>query len=199
MGCFQVDTNLLSENYRFQVPVNGRMALTPCGIFALGRSGVFITIDPQQIGDKSQVDVFSKGLTLIQVSWMAIQAIARKLSGLPLSLLELHTLVHAICALAMYFFWFNKPAGVRDPTIVDEAIGNLLFGTGGSVNRMACKHPLSEATQPRINHFLTARLSNARGTPDTYDKRGYLYKALILIQLASIIVFGAYGGVHMTA
>jgi len=46
--------------------------------------------------------------------------------GLPLTLLEIHTLVHVFCALVMYGFWFKKPVRVRDPTMVDGPTGDEL-------------------------------------------------------------------------
>lgn len=45
---------------------------------------------------------------------------------LPISLLELNTSGHAICALLIYFLWWHKPFEVDDPTIVkSELLDNL--------------------------------------------------------------------------
>jgi hypothetical protein len=41
------------------------------------------------------------------VLWMVLQCCIRAAMGLPLALLEIHTLIHALCALAMYAFWFQ--------------------------------------------------------------------------------------------
>jgi len=46
------------------------------------------------------------------------QSIARKVHGYPLTLLELHTLVHVICAFAMYALWFRKPLDIQEPTVI---------------------------------------------------------------------------------
>ena len=51
---------------------------------------------------------------------MIIQCIARKHEHLSLSLLEVHTLVHIICAVAMYGFWLRKPLNVQDLTLLDS-------------------------------------------------------------------------------
>ena len=72
--------------------------------------------------------MLAKGLVCFQVTWMVVQvqhnvpftwqtlegfnqlyqqAIARKASGYPLALLELHTLVHVLCALIMYSLWIK--------------------------------------------------------------------------------------------
>ncbi|KAI5810409.1 hypothetical protein BZA77DRAFT_271667, partial [Pyronema omphalodes] len=72
----------------------------------------------QTISDKSKADNLAKGLVCFQVSWMTIQTISRKIEGLPLTVLEIHTLVHVVCALFMYILWFKKPVDVRDPTVI---------------------------------------------------------------------------------
>ena len=59
------------------------------------------------IDDRSKANTLQKGLVLLQVGWMALQCIARKVHGLPLALLELHTMVHVVCAITMYAFWFK--------------------------------------------------------------------------------------------
>ncbi|KAK4158965.1 hypothetical protein QBC43DRAFT_305070 [Cladorrhinum sp. PSN259] len=51
----------------------------------------------------------------------------RKAYGLPLCLLELHTMVHVICAIVMYIFWMEKPLNLTNfekiqvpQTIIDD-------------------------------------------------------------------------------
>ena len=48
-----------------------------------------------------------------------IQGIGRLDCGLPLPLLELHTIMHVLCAVSMYWFWWDKPLDVRYPIILD--------------------------------------------------------------------------------
>jgi hypothetical protein len=50
---------------------------------------------------------------------MAGQTIERQIAGYPITLLEVHTLVHVVCAVIMYGLWIQKPLNVKDPTIVD--------------------------------------------------------------------------------
>ncbi|KAF8248679.1 hypothetical protein K440DRAFT_642097 [Wilcoxina mikolae CBS 423.85] len=219
MGGFQIDTTQLSEDSRKQIfPISDRMALTTCGIIALARAGVFIPLDRRIIGYKSQVNVITKLLTILQVSWMVIESSARKANGLPLSLLEIHTLVHAFCALIMYMFWFKKPVGVRDPTIADKIDIAMLFGDGENSQRIEFMHPEPPAccrspdpptcrmnfreahimkcshTESNINHFISLRPANARDTP-------YEFKPLPALGLvcAAFVVFGAYAAMHMGA
>ncbi|KAH6701969.1 hypothetical protein BKA61DRAFT_200191 [Leptodontidium sp. MPI-SDFR-AT-0119] len=70
-------------------------------------------------------------LVCVQVLWVAGQAIERKVAGLPISLLEYHTLVHVVCALVMYVLWFQKSYDIQYPTLVGtqdfpEALGFIV-------------------------------------------------------------------------
>jgi hypothetical protein len=83
----------------------------------LAKNGPFCQANRSYIQDKSKADILAKGLVYIQVLWVADQAIERKLSGYPITLLEIHTLVH-VCDLIMYGLWAQKPLNVQDPTLV---------------------------------------------------------------------------------
>ena len=83
------------------------LTLTAKGVAALARQGYFVNIDPRAIEDKSKANVFTKLFICIQVSWMVIQCIARSAAGYPLSLLEIHTMVHVACALMVYVVWWS--------------------------------------------------------------------------------------------
>ena len=60
-------------------------------------------------------------LVLAQVTWILSQTLARRALGYPITLLELHTLIHVAIALGMYGLWFRKPLDVRDPMWVDAS------------------------------------------------------------------------------
>ena len=94
------------------------VVLSPRAVRLLARRGHFIDISDSEIRDKSKADLLAKGLVILQVTWMFLQSISRKAAGLPLSPLEIHTLVHAGCAMCMYALWFRKPFDVRAPTLV---------------------------------------------------------------------------------
>ena len=66
------------------------------------------------IQDKSKADTLAKVLVVLQVSWLFLQCVARASRSMPLTILEVHTLVHAVCAMLMYAFWFEKPLDIRD-------------------------------------------------------------------------------------
>lgn len=73
----------------------------------LAERGHWFKVRKQDIDEKSKADPLQKVLVLIQVSWMVIQCIARRASDLPLSLLEIHTMVHVVCAMILYACWFQ--------------------------------------------------------------------------------------------
>ena len=100
MGGFVYDV----KNLRDDLSV---VTLTPCGIIALARQGQFVDISTEDITDKSKAGIFTKSFVCVQVSWMVIQCIARKTIGYPLALLEIHTMVHVVCALTIYVLWWK--------------------------------------------------------------------------------------------
>ena len=83
------------------------LPLTAHGIVLLAESGHFVTISKTRLEDKSKANILQKVLVVAQVSWMAVQCAFRGSLGLPISLLEVHTLVHVACAMLMYAFWIQ--------------------------------------------------------------------------------------------
>lgn len=100
MGGFVYDVENLADDPSL-------VTLNPRGIIALARQGQFVDISTEDIEDKSKADIFTKSLVCVQVSWMVIQCIARKAAGYPLTLLEIHTMVHVVCALTIYVLWWK--------------------------------------------------------------------------------------------
>jgi hypothetical protein len=80
-----------------------------------------VKVSRSSIDDRSKADLLQKGLVLLQVTWMAVQCIARKAYGLPITLLELHTMVHVVCAFSMYAFWLKKPLDVKSAEVLDKS------------------------------------------------------------------------------
>ena len=100
MGGFVYDVKNLVDDYSL-------VTLTPLGVIGLARQGQFVDISTEDITDKSKADVFTKSLVCVQVLWMVIQCIAREAAGYPLTLLEIHTMVHVVCALIIYVLWWK--------------------------------------------------------------------------------------------
>ncbi|PMD28467.1 hypothetical protein NA56DRAFT_653172 [Hyaloscypha hepaticicola] len=96
--------------------------LTTNGLLFLADQGYFFEVSTETIADKSKANLLAKSLVCLQVLWVAGQTIERKIAGYPISILEIHTLVHVFCALIMYTLWFQKPYGVNEPTIIGSGI-----------------------------------------------------------------------------
>ncbi|KAF7516689.1 hypothetical protein G7054_g14046 [Neopestalotiopsis clavispora] len=121
--------------------------LTPDGVYQLLRMGYWFPVTRDLIDDKSKANNFQKGLVLLQVGWFAIQCTARKAYGLPLSLLEIHTVVHVATASIMYVFWFRKPLDIREPELWDDTTGGVLeFHTHISLLSLTLQSSLDSIT-----------------------------------------------------
>ncbi|KAI9887261.1 MAG: hypothetical protein M1823_000932 [Watsoniomyces obsoletus] len=102
------------------------LTFTPAGMLELARVGLLPTIPPESVQDKSKADALAKVLVLLQAGWFLVQSIARIARGLPLTLLEVHTIVHIACAFGMYVIWFKKPYNVNSAQICeDESVVNM--------------------------------------------------------------------------
>ncbi|PQE23332.1 hypothetical protein CJF30_00011210 [Rutstroemia sp. NJR-2017a BBW] len=92
--------------------------LKPQGVLDLCNYGCWVYIPTTKIDARSKADQIQKALVLLQVSWLALQCIARRAYGLPLTLLEVHTMIHVACAVILYVLWFEKPLDVSDPEMI---------------------------------------------------------------------------------
>lgn len=70
-------------------------------------------VDEVEISDRSKGDELTKGLAIIQTGWFVIQCIARGVTGLHITELEVVTLAFASLNLITYILWWNKPLDVR--------------------------------------------------------------------------------------
>ncbi|KAL8687714.1 MAG: hypothetical protein Q9218_006194, partial [Villophora microphyllina] len=127
MGGLAVDVSHIHDRLK-------KILLTPNGVIYLAKKGYFFDVLDADIKDKSKANALAKGLVLLQITWTVLQCLSRKVVGLPLSVLEVHVLVHAGCALMMYTLWFNKPLDVEaslDVTsrIPDEVLALMLVRT----------------------------------------------------------------------
>lgn len=75
----------------------------------------FPMITAAEIHDKARGDFLSKAIVVLQSLWFILQCVARGKQGLALTELELVTLALASLNGVMYFFWWDKPLGVREP------------------------------------------------------------------------------------
>ena len=54
-------------------------------------------------------------LTTVTAAWFCAQCLARLTQRVGISLLELNTLGHALCALLIYCLWWKKPLDTKEP------------------------------------------------------------------------------------
>lgn len=151
-----------------------RLTISPKGIYFLARHGHFLRIPESTIEDKSKADVLAKLLVCLQVTWLLIQTVGRKIAGYPITLLEVHTLVHVACAIAMYGLWFQKPLDIRDPAWVDASgfqdllalmlvrnygFGNRLHldGEAGPIPVQSLQHSYQTGSESSYLHIYPSR------------------------------------------
>lgn len=75
-------------------------------------------ISKNEIKDKSKADGLAKTLSCIQAGWLVVQCIGRAEQHLPISTLELTTLVFVMNSLLVYALWWYKPTDVEVPTVL---------------------------------------------------------------------------------
>ena len=178
MGGFVVDVSHLHSTY-------SRLTISPKGVAFLAKYGHILTIPESTIRDKSKADMLAKTLVVIQVSWMLVQTIARRIAGYPITLLEVHTLIHVAIAIGMYGLWFLKPMDIKDPTWVDSCdfedllalmlVRNYGFGSkakraqgqGPSVSIKAVHHEYSNGSESAYLRFYGESGMNRDGADQT--------------------------------
>ena len=101
------------------LPQKCRATITPSGtqFLATFAPQLIPQIRPEEIKDKSKEDGFAKFLRCAQIAWFCLHVVTRMSQGLPLSLLELNTSAHVMCALFIYTRWWNKPWNITYPSL----------------------------------------------------------------------------------
>ena len=110
------------------------LTITPTCVEQCFRLEEFEGIDLQfltkeSIAGRSKKDYFTKFITTIQALWFCVQFFVRINESLPISLLELNTFAHSVCALITYSHWWHKPSDIDDPFVLhtdqSEALKDL--------------------------------------------------------------------------
>lgn len=89
------------------MPSPRTVSISPRGLIRLAEKDHWLYISRKRIDDKSKADYIQKALVLTQILWMVTQCVTRYVNDLPLTLLEIHTVVHVICAVFLYACWFQ--------------------------------------------------------------------------------------------
>ena len=114
---FDLEESCVIERDTFTAK-NSRLTLTPRGMALLARCGFLPRISKEDIVDKSKADNLSKMISLGQALWMLAQIVGRLIVDLPVTLLEVNTLAHVMCALLIYILWWDKPKLINEPTVL---------------------------------------------------------------------------------
>ena len=102
----------------------------------------------EEFGDKSKAYTVTKGLVCLQAGWFYIQSIVPIVKGLPLTLLEIHALIHIIHTFYVYQLCLAQEALQRqcnDQRIFDLA--SLFALDMGRDNDQSCYDQSSSYTQ----------------------------------------------------
>lgn len=117
MGGFVIDTE--DRDLPDLIDKNPRLSLTAQGVLFLANHGHDMSyISETSIKDRSKADGLAKLLVCLQSGYMIVQYAGRLAAHLPMTLLEINTLGHVLCALIMYLFWREKPQDIHDATII---------------------------------------------------------------------------------
>ncbi|KAK5746853.1 hypothetical protein LTR17_000483 [Elasticomyces elasticus] len=118
MGGFAIDLPKSDHNI---VPGNpDRIRLTVEGLKLMTSIDLKLLpdISREAIQDKSKASPLAKTIVCLQALWFCVQCITRLVQGLSISLLELNTFAHALCAFVIYGLWWNKPLDVEEPLLL---------------------------------------------------------------------------------
>lgn len=121
MGGFVFD--FLDENGEldgptFLPPGQTRMCISSAGVQFLLRHDPDLIPDISEgsITDRSKGSSLGKAILIAQLAWFCTNCISRLAQHLPLSLLEIATVAHGLCAMITYVLWWYKPLNLTDPT-----------------------------------------------------------------------------------
>lgn len=115
MGGFALDLDVSDLDERKK---SGLLVLTPRGVKLLAECGYLPNISEEEILDKSKTDFLGRLISLLQAIWMLAQVLGRVAANLPVTLLEVNTLAHVLCALIIFFLWWKKPKQINEPTVL---------------------------------------------------------------------------------
>lgn len=108
MGGFMLCPLYPSKQHGFPLRSEDLIYLLEKGLLVSSDLGIL----KEDVADKGKADMVAKLLVCSQALWMTVNCLCRKISGLPVSLLEVHVVVHVLCTMVVYLFWWRKPQDV---------------------------------------------------------------------------------------
>ncbi|KAF8535120.1 hypothetical protein BDD12DRAFT_808816 [Trichophaea hybrida] len=130
----------------------------------------------ETLADKGQASNIAKLLVYAQITWLLIEISARKVVGLPITLLEVHVVIQIMMALVMYRFWWNKPLDVREPiTFKLQCTVHIRDNTPNQPhsNNEMCE--LSKLKSTNNNHPRRSLKSQAQAKQVKWRTQGHTY------------------------
>jgi hypothetical protein len=121
MGGFVFDTSKLDPGFLKHGQVHATLTHTALRVIAKGAPSYLPDISKEAIRDKSKANSFAKFLVCVQTCWFIAQTSGRLATRLPISLLEMNTLLHAVCCLLIYLAWWHKPLDIGEPYLIDAS------------------------------------------------------------------------------
>lgn len=195
--CAKVQTESNEKSYRY--------AITPDGVRHLVQKHKWVPdIEISKVQDRSKASMFVKVLFILQgksqlskgdeyvplilaALWFCTQCIGRLAQSLAVSLLELRTFAHAICALLCCAFWWKKPADVYTSQNFARKRDNSR-DVNPLINDMGWEKP-HERGYKEDNAYLVRRARNAPWCLFDYNLNNWAGASLIP-------VCAIYGGLH---
>ncbi|KZW01082.1 hypothetical protein EXIGLDRAFT_761092 [Exidia glandulosa HHB12029] len=154
-----------------------RMVISRAGVkYLMERAPELIPdIAAVDIADRSKAGATGKALLCCQVLYFCGSCVARLRQSLPLSLLEITTIAHSLCALLAYAMWWYKPQDVEQPTLISGEQARQLCALMFMSSNTELYYPLGVGTShlwpSEIEYLTTSPCSDAeaardRGTTD---------------------------------
>ncbi|KAI0059806.1 hypothetical protein BV25DRAFT_1828514 [Artomyces pyxidatus] len=104
--------SIIMGGYHYYREGKPQHPLSRYDVVSLVESGDLVPPTDEEIQNWSQSDMLSKALAITQTLWFVLQAIARRVEGLPITQLEVMTLAYTTITVAMYIAWWEKPQNV---------------------------------------------------------------------------------------
>lgn len=112
-SCYLPDNDLESEKFVPSWSI-GTWFITKASFhrflfFLKARGEEIPNLTEEEINAKSKANGLAKALVCIQALWFIATCVSRLAQRIPISLLELNTFGHCICAVLIYLLWSEKP------------------------------------------------------------------------------------------
>lgn len=173
-------------------PLHGNIWVLDSKQLALARSfGVLRKLpcfSKEEIDDKSKIDGLMRLLAVIQVFWLAVQLIARRVAGTPSSALEISTVAFSACAIIIYLTEWAKPKDIGVPFYIDTdaVVSPATFST------IAEAAPI---TFLQARRYYIAQSCVHQVVEGRFQKK-HIDRMMVLMTIVSITL---YGGIHLFA